>query len=80
MKINGEVADIYSPTTTSPTSMLLTVQDKVATQAPNVVINLADSVVSVKQLQDALIQNPISGLKKLYIIKEGKITLIEEKK
>lgn len=43
----------------------------------NIVINLADSPLSIKQVADALAQNPVAGLNKVYLMKDGGIKIIE---
>jgi len=80
LKINGELADVYSPITSSPISVLKTVAGKVLKQAPNVVVYLADSPISLDDLSQALAANPVSGLKKLYIMKNNEFRVIEVSK
>jgi filamentous hemagglutinin len=80
LKINGELADVYSPITNSPISVLKTVAGKVLKQAPNVVVYLADSPISLDDLSQALAANPVSGLKKLYIMKNNEFRVIEVSK
>lgn len=57
--------------------MLLTINDKVQKQASSVVINLADSPLSITQVGDALSLKPVEGLKKLYLMKDGEFKVIE---
>ncbi|WP_395607452.1 hemagglutinin repeat-containing protein [Pseudomonas sp. B22129] len=80
LKINGELADIYSPITNSPISVLKTIAGKVIKQAPNIVVYLADSSISFDELSQALAANPITGLKKLYIMKNNEFRVIEVSK
>uniref|UniRef100_UPI000AFD0AE5 hemagglutinin repeat-containing protein n=6 Tax=Xanthomonas graminis TaxID=3390026 RepID=UPI000AFD0AE5 len=78
--INGEYADVASPSTKSVNSVLLTVRDKVERQADNVVINLDDSPLGIEQVEAALQKNPINGLKRIFIIKNKGMVVIEAKK
>ncbi|GAA5785707.1 hemagglutinin repeat-containing protein [Chitiniphilus shinanonensis] len=80
LRINGELADVFSPITNSPISVLKTVTDKVEKQAGNIVVNLADSPLSFGQIEEALKLNPVNGLSKLYLMKDGQFRVIEIKK
>jgi len=80
LRINGELADVYSPMTTSSISVLKTVEAKVKNQAQNIVINLADSSLSIKKMADVSAQNPVAGLNKVYLMKDGGIKIIEAAK
>ena len=80
LKINGELADVYSPITNSPISVLKTVAGKVLKRAPSVVVYLADSPISLDDLSQALAANPVSGLKKLNIMKNNEFRVIEVSK
>ncbi|NTX93376.1 MULTISPECIES: VENN motif pre-toxin domain-containing protein, partial [unclassified Pseudomonas] len=77
LRINGEIADVASPRTGSVGSVLMTVEDKVKRQAPNVVINLADSPLSIEQVSNALESRPIQGLKTLFLMKDGEFKVIK---
>ncbi|WP_261239971.1 MULTISPECIES: hemagglutinin repeat-containing protein [unclassified Pseudomonas] len=77
LRINGELADVASPRTGSVGSVLMTINDKVRKQASSVVINLADSPLTINQLGDALSVRPVEGLKNLYIMKNGEFKVIE---
>ncbi|HHW1588443.1 TPA: hypothetical protein ACUT49_006284, partial [Pseudomonas aeruginosa] len=77
LKINGEFADVFSPRTNSPVSVLMTVTEKVEKQAQNVVVNLADSPLTFKQIENALSVKPVDGLKSLYLLKDGQFKVIE---
>ncbi len=77
LRINGELADVASPRTGSVGSVLMTVNDKVKKQASSVVINLADSPLTINQVGNALSLKPVEGLKKLYIMKNGEFKVIE---
>ncbi|MBI8612723.1 hypothetical protein SOJ62_29730, partial [Pseudomonas aeruginosa] len=77
LKINGEFADVFSPRTNSPVSVLMTVTEKVEKQAQNIVVNLADSPLTFKQIENALSVKPVDGLKNLYLLKDGQFKVIE---
>ncbi|TEN87534.1 DUF637 domain-containing protein, partial [Pseudomonas aeruginosa] len=77
LKINGEFADVFSPRTNSPVSVLMTVTEKVEKQAQNIVVNLADSPLTFKQIENALSVKPVDGLKSLYLLKDGQFKVIE---
>ena len=79
LKINGDLADVHSPRTGSVKSVLTTVADKVEAQASTVVVNLADSPLSISQLSDALGNYPVPGLKRLYVMKNGEFKVLEGK-
>jgi len=76
LRINGELADVFSPITNSPISVLKTITGKVETQASNIVVNLADSPLTFDQIESALRSNPVEGLKKLYLMKGGGFRVI----
>ncbi|WP_433770588.1 filamentous hemagglutinin N-terminal domain-containing protein [Pseudomonas putida] len=80
LRINGELADVFSPITNSPISVLKTITGKVETQASNVVVNLADSTLTFEQIESALRSNPVQGLRKLYLMKGGEFRVIEASK
>ena len=77
LRINGELADVYSPTSTSAISVLKTVAYKVQKQADNIVINLADSPLSIEAIEQALKVNPIDKLKRLFVMKGDNKRIIE---
>ncbi|MCC4598329.1 hemagglutinin repeat-containing protein [Xanthomonas campestris pv. phormiicola] len=77
LRINGEYADVASPTTGSVNSVVLTIKNKVDRQADNVVINLDDSPLEIGQLEDALRRSPVEGLGKIFIIKGKGMVVIE---
>ena len=76
LRINGELADVFSPITNSPISVLKTITGKVETQASNIVVNLADSPLTFEQIENALRSNPVEGLKTLYLMKGGEFRVI----
>nr|WP_312973039.1 DUF637 domain-containing protein [Pseudomonas sp.] len=77
LRINGELADVASPRTSSAGSVIMTINDKVRKQASSVVINLVDSPLTVGQVVNALSHKPVEGLKKLYLMKNGEFKVIE---
>lgn len=75
-RINGEIYDNYAPKTSNVRNIWDVVRDKVVVkqQADSIVINLADSHVSVRQLEQQFANYPINGLKDLIVIdKHGEI-------
>ncbi|MBV6668444.1 hypothetical protein KV691_03765 [Xanthomonas euvesicatoria pv. alangii] len=67
LMINGELADVYSPRANSPISVIKTLANKVEDQASIIVVNLADSPLTLDQVGNALKANPVKGLNKIYI-------------
>lgn len=80
MRINGELADFASARASSVGSVLMTINDKVKKQASSVVINLADSPLTINQVGDALSLKPVADLKTLYLMKNGEFKVIEVSK
>lgn len=80
LRINGELADVFSPITNSPISVLKTVTSKVQAQADSIVVNLADSPLSFDAIEGALRLNPVEGLKTLYLMKGGAFRVIKVSK
>ncbi|WP_425895231.1 hemagglutinin repeat-containing protein [Ralstonia pseudosolanacearum] len=78
LKINGQVADVYSPTSGNLQTIRDTVMAKVGTQAPNVVINLADSPLNSSQVAAFLQRNPVPGMNSVIVIKDGVVTVIRK--
>jgi filamentous hemagglutinin len=79
-KINGEVADVYSP----KSGNVQTVWDNISAktnpsdqQAANVVLNLADSPLSATDVAQYIQRNPVPGLKSLTIMKNGVVSVLE---
>lgn len=77
LKVDGDIADVFSPITNSPISVIKTIGDKVVKQASTIVVNLEDSVITIAQLEAALRTNPVNGLKAVYIMKNGEIHVIK---
>jgi hypothetical protein len=71
--IEGKVFDAYAPTTSTAGGVYSGIEAKVAKgQAHRIVVNLGDTPVTPKQVQDALRENPIQGLQEVIIIdKQG---------
>ncbi|NVZ86620.1 DUF637 domain-containing protein [Pseudomonas yamanorum] len=80
LQINGDLADVFSPRTNSPISVLMTVTEKVEKQASSVVVNLADSPLTFGEIEKALLSRPVEGLKKLYLMKNNEFRVIEASK
>jgi hypothetical protein len=75
-KLNGEYADCYAPSTDNPRNILDAIAKKVNKgQADRIVLNLEDSQVTLKALQQELLENPITNLKEIILIRDGKIIL-----
>ena len=79
LKINGNVADVYAPTTGNPKSIRDKIVEKVNTQAPTVVVNLADSPLTASDVAQYIQRNPVSNMKSLFIMKSGKVYFLEVK-
>ncbi|BEP54055.1 MULTISPECIES: hemagglutinin repeat-containing protein [unclassified Variovorax] len=80
LKINGELADVYSPRSGNVQSIWDVINKKsnpaeVNTfQANNVVVNLADSPLTASEVAQYVQRNPIGGLRNLIIVKDGRVT------
>jgi filamentous hemagglutinin len=78
LKINGEVADVYSPSSGNVQSVRDMINAKAnpaekTFQANNVVVNLADSPLSASEVAQYVQRNPVGGLQNLVLIKDGKV-------
>jgi len=76
LKINGQVADVYAPTSKNVYTIADTLTYKVQQQAPNIVVNLEDSPLTSAQIIEHLQSNPVSGLNSVYFIKNGVVTVV----
>jgi filamentous hemagglutinin len=82
LRINGELADVYSPTTSNVQTVRDTLNNKAnparteTFQAPNVVVNLVDSPLSASEVAQYVQRNPVPGLRTLTIIKDGKVVVV----
>ena len=80
LKINGELADVYSPKTPNVQSVWDAIDGKAnpanvkTFQANNVVVNLTDSPLSASEVAQYVQRNPIGGLRNLILIKDGRVT------
>jgi hypothetical protein len=82
LKINGNTADVYSPSSKN----LDTIRDKInekanpaevkTFQANNIVVNLADSPLTSSEVAHFIQRNPVGGLHNLILIKDGKVTVL----
>jgi len=73
--INGQLADVYSPRSGNLWTVRDSVAIKVRDQAPNVVINLADSPLTPAQVANHLRANPVPA-NNIIIIKNGEVTMV----
>ncbi|MHA7681879.1 CdiA C-terminal domain-containing protein [Cupriavidus sp. PET2-C1] len=73
LKVNGQIADVYSPTSGNLQSIRDKVVEKTAEQAPNVVINLADSPLSISEVTQYLQRNPVGAANSVILIKDGRV-------
>jgi filamentous hemagglutinin len=76
LEINGQKADVYSPTTKNPQTIWDNVAKKVSSQAPNVVINLADSPLSASDMAQFIQRNPVPGMNTVTLVKNGAVTVL----
>lgn len=80
LRVNGELADVYSPKTSNVKSIWDAIDDKAnpanvkTFQANNVVVNLTDSPLSAAEVAQYVQRNPIGGLRNLILIKDGRVT------
>ena len=78
----SEIADVYSPKTGNVKSVWESVSKKAnppageLQQAPNVVVNLADSPLSVSDVAQYFARNPVPRLTRLIIIKDGQVVVL----
>ena len=67
--IDGEIFDNLAPQTNSLRNIRGSIQNKVEeNQAKNIILNLRDTPVTVKDIEDYLLLYPVDGLDKLWII------------
>jgi Contact-dependent growth inhibition CdiA C-terminal domain len=80
--VNGEVFDCYAPDTANVRNIWSEVEDKINKgQAERVVINLADSTASVREVIGQFSDFPIPGLRELFIFDQnGNLTVLNWKK
>ncbi len=79
IRLNGELADIYSPRTGNVETIhdkLIEKANPLDQQAANLVVNLADSTLSISQVAEYVARNPVAGLKSLIVIKKGKVVVL----
>ncbi|WP_296246856.1 hypothetical protein [Pseudomonas sp. UBA4194] len=80
MRINGDLADVFSPRTNRPISLLMTLTEKVEKQASSDVMNLAESPLTFGEIEKALLSRPVDGLKKLFLMKNNEFRVIKASK
>ena len=79
--VNGESADVYSPRTKNVQQIWETVSKKADPdnkQASSIVVNLADSPLNASEVGQYFQRNPVSGLEKILLIKDGKVIVVGE--
>jgi hypothetical protein len=75
-KLDGEYADCYAPNTDNPVNIVDRIAGKVnKDQASRIVLNLDDSQVELDALKKQLLENPITKLKDIIVIRDRKIIL-----
>jgi filamentous hemagglutinin len=77
LSINGQLADVYSPSGNSVLTVRENVVEKVEHQAPNIVISLDDSKLSMSDVAHYLQRSPVPQLKSIFLIKDGKVVMIK---
>lgn len=76
LKVNGNLADVYAPTSKNVKTVADTIAYKVQQQAPNVVINLNDTVLTSTQIIQHLQANPVPGLNSVHFIRKDVVTVV----
>ncbi|MDT7836055.1 hypothetical protein [Aquabacterium sp. OR-4] len=74
--INGQLADVYAPSTGNLWTIRDNVAQKIETQAPNVIVSLNDLPATAAQLARHLQDNPVP-FNTLYIVKNGQVTVVD---
>lgn len=69
LDIGGRHADVYSPKSKNPNTILDNMSYKVEHQASDIVLNLSDSSISTLDMLKFLKDKPVNGLENLYLIK-----------
>lgn len=77
LRINGALADVYSPSGNNVLIIRDTIEGKVRRQAQNIVINLADSSLSISDVAQFIQRNLVDKLESLIIIKDGSVVLLK---
>ena len=82
LRVNGAIADVYSPTTKNVKSVWDAIKEKVdpgnkPQQAPNIVVNLVDSPLSASDVAQYVTRNPIARMDSLIIIKNGSVIVLK---
>lgn len=67
--IDGEFFDHYAPITRNVINIRYNILNKIShSLVKNIILNLRDTSVTVKQIDDYLLFYPVDGLEKLWII------------
>lgn len=73
-RLEGEIFDAYSPTTSNARNIMSVLRDKIADeQADRFVLNLDGSDVSLDALRRQLTDYPVPDLKQIIIVKHGRV-------
>ena len=73
-KIEGEYFDNYTPDTNNLDNLRDGISDKVKKgQADRIVLNLDDSPRSMAEIREVLERKPVTNLKEIMVIKDGKV-------
>ncbi len=71
-RIDGEIFDNYAPRSGNPKNVWANIAGKVnENQAPNIIVNLADSPLSIAEFNMMIQTNPIPGLNRLWLIERN---------
>jgi filamentous hemagglutinin len=78
LRINGQLADVYSPSGKNLKTIRDTVVLKSEIQAPNVIINLADSPLNLTEVAQYLQRNIVETARSVILIKDGKVITLSK--
>lgn len=73
LKINGQLADVYSPSGKNLQTIRDAVVSKSENQAQNVVVNLADTPLSIAEVAQYLQRNIVETARSIILIKGGEL-------
>lgn len=79
LKINGEIADVYSPRSGNVKSVwdqLVAKADPANPQASTIILNLADSPLGASEIAQYAQRNSVPGLRTVVVIKNGRVSLL----
>ena len=78
LKINGQLADVYSPSGKNLQTIRDTVVSKSENQAPNIVINLADTPLNITEVAQFLQRNIVETARSIILIKDGRVIALSK--